>query len=998
MANFRLLVVSTIVDSKGQLIGYLTIDDNADTLARVITLNQLGNVASQVEFINATYNPQYNILEGTKAEGTLTSYPKINIGYTVVANKGMVMYKAIEAKDSNKIIGAVVFSPQGKRVNMSITDIEKQFERGIKPINFSLQMGIIKKLDGSDFPIVKMRERRKVNVYNSDTGYGEALDESEKTVLAEEKDELQEIEVACLQDVRSSEFMSDANQTMLRAKVNMRKVSPYFFAILNTIKCIPAQNFGTLGVTEDKMYYDVQFVASLNVEELTYILIHEMMHIAMQHSIRFGKRKNHDLWNIACDLYINTMISNTFTQEVNGQVIKCTLGADTVHINGGIVKCPNMGIHLGTAQMGAEMDLGKESPESIYKKLEKENPAGAEIVGAPPEFSKVVSTVSSNSNNQGQQSIMQAEIQNMAQELQKINDRLSIEQENLEKQLDSLETIDNANQIALKKADTPAKIKVLTEKCEESKANKNNMQECIDRNSDVQLDIAEVVSKLASGSIKRSTADSLVVQLQGSASTLKDVGYKSYDKNITVAGQEVESIADRLDKLAQMVPSKLDMSQSGDDAQSGGAPIGIVPDEVENAPENQTQSGEGQSGNDSDSNPDSNPQDAQDSDGQSGSDDSQSSSQSGSSQVGSSSNGTTQDKDSGKYGKGTAYSQEVGSDSQDSQGNGSDAGSQQTQGNQGSQSGVNPLDQSQGMNQGTQDMMNGEGKTIKAQQKRVKVKFNGKTLEGVVNMDVMTNNSHKTDEAVKANRESTRAQLTKIKTKIQMEKDKGNISQDGTGQGEGANGYTDREIEFGLSNDISWKRILKNICTTKPKKMYSAAHPNKKLMNTGISLPSQRKIGKQVEIKDIKICIDVSGSVSSEQLNRYLSEVASLLKMGENSVSGELIYWSTDVGSAGDFNKLKDLLKINPNTTGGTDVKCVFRYLNKEIGTLEEPNKREKSNLKDIPLIMIITDGCFSYNYVDYASKFNKKVIWIIDGDARGFQPPFGKVVSLTAN
>lgn len=983
----RLLVVSTIVDSKGQLIGYLTIDDNADTLARVITLNQLGNVASQVEFINATYNPQYNILEGTKAEGTLTSYPKINIGYTVVANKGMVMYKTIEAKDSNKIIGAVVFSPQGKRVNMSIADIEKQFERGIKPINFSLQMGILKRLDGSDFPIVKMRERRKTNIYNSDTGYGKALDDSEKAVLAEEKDELQEIEVACLQDVRSSEFMSDANQTMLRAKVNMRRVSPYFFAILNTIKCIPVQNFGTLGVTEDKMYYDVQFVASLNVEELTYILIHEMMHIAMQHSLRFGKRKNHDLWNIACDLYINTMISNTFTQEVNGTVIKCTLGADTVHINGGAIKCPNMGIHLGTAQMGSEMDLGKDSPEVIYKKLEKENPAGAEIVGAPPEFSKVVSTVSSNSNNQGQQSIMQAEIQNMAKELQQINDRLSIEQDNLEKQLDSLETIDTANQVALKKADTPAKIKVLTEKCEESTANKTNMQECIDRNSEVQLDISEVVSKLASGSIKRSTADSLVVQLQGISSMLKDVGYKSYDKNITVAGQEVETIADRLDKLAQMVPSKLDMSQSGDGQQSGGAPIGIVPDEVENAPENQTQSGEGQQSDDSQGSNDSNNSQGSQSDDSQGSDNSQSSQQAGCSQSGSGGNGTMQNKgtdDSGNYGKGTAYSQD----------------SQQTQGSQGngSQSGVNPLDQSQGMNQGTQDMMNGEGKTIKAQQKRVKVKFNGKTLEGVVNMDVMTNNSHKTDEAVRANRDATKTQLTKIKTKIQMEKDKGNISQDGKGQGEGANGYTDREIEFGLSNDISWKRILKNICTVKPKKMYSAAHPNKKLMNAGISLPSQRKIGNQMEIKDIKICIDVSGSVSSEQLNRYLSEVASLLKMGENNVSGELIYWSTDVGSAGDFEKLKDLLRINPNTTGGTDVRCVFRYLNKEIGTLEEPSKREKSNIKNIPLIMIITDGCFSENYADYASKFGKKVIWIIDGDARGFQPPFGKVVSLTAN
>jgi hypothetical protein len=183
----------------------------------------------------------------------------------------------------------------------------------------------------------------------------------------------------------------------------------------------------------------------------------------------------------------------------------------------------------------------------------------------------------------------------------------------------------------------------------------------------------------------------------------------------------------------------------------------------------------------------------------------------------------------------------------------------------------------------------------------------------------------------------------------------------------------------------------------KPKEMYVSSRPNRKLMNMGITRPSKRPVGTEKTIRDIKICIDISGSVSSQQLNRYLSEVASLLKLGKDNVTGELIYWSTDVGSSGDFSKFKDLLQVNPTTTGGTDVKCVFEYLNGEVGTLEEPNKREKSKLKDVPLVMIVTDGGFYNNYSQYKDKFDKKVVWIIDGDARTFNPPFGKVASLTS-
>ena len=77
--------------------------------------------------------------------------------------------------------------------------------------------------------------------------------------------------------------------------LNMQALTPYYYTILAAIPRKPAP-IGTMGVTTDTLFYDMKFVANLSVSELTFVLIHEILHIAMQHSVRFGKRKNHDLW------------------------------------------------------------------------------------------------------------------------------------------------------------------------------------------------------------------------------------------------------------------------------------------------------------------------------------------------------------------------------------------------------------------------------------------------------------------------------------------------------------------------------------------------------------------------------------------------------------------------------------------------------------------------------------------------------------------------------
>ena len=162
-------------------------------------------------------------------------------------------------------------------------------------------------------------------------------------------------------------------------------------------------------------------------------------------------------------------------------------------------------------------------------------------------------------------------------------------------------------------------------------------------------------------------------------------------------------------------------------------------------------------------------------------------------------------------------------------------------------------------------------------------------------------------------------------------------------------------------------------------------------MNRGMTVPTRQKIGAPTKASDFVVAIDVSGSVSQAKLEYFLSEVNSLAKYFD--VEGELIYWSTEVGDAGKFSTMKDLLKVAPNSTGGTDVKCVFDYLTGKCTT--NTGKKEESKLKDIRGVFIITDGYFSKNYGQYADYFDRRTVWLIDGNPITFDAAFGKVMAL---
>lgn len=90
-----------------------------------------------------------------------------------------------------------------------------------------------------------------------------------------------------------------------RAKTAIALDHPFFGSILMKRKLQPRDDIPTAAVDQrGNMFYNPKFVESLTVQQLVFLLCHEVGHVIGQHAARRGAR-NAKKWNIAGDAWIN---------------------------------------------------------------------------------------------------------------------------------------------------------------------------------------------------------------------------------------------------------------------------------------------------------------------------------------------------------------------------------------------------------------------------------------------------------------------------------------------------------------------------------------------------------------------------------------------------------------------------------------------------------------------------------------------------------------------
>lgn len=614
-----------------------------------------------------------------------------------------------------------------------------------------------------------------------------------------------------------------AEARFMQAKMNLQKVSPYFFMLFEAIPHTPTTLVPTMGVTEDKMYYNPYFLMSLTIAEATFVFIHEMMHIAMQHSVRQGS-KDHFLWNVSTDMFINETICRDFGCEFGAQ-------KDTV-INGGVIRCIPFGIFLST--QGGSLDFAKDFPEGIYSQLVKENP---------------MLLVDDDSQKQSQ-----------------------------------------------------------------------NQQGTSQQNA----------------------------QGQGNQQSGQQ-------------GQQGQQNGGQ--------PGQQNGGQQGQQGQQNGSQQGGQQNAGQQGQQNGGQQNGGQQG--------------QQNGGQQG----QQGGQQGSQQGGQNGQGQSGQNDAASQAWGDA-SLGNNQNGQGQQGQGQNGQGQNGQGDFSSVRPVTGQDSASGsLDSDLKSVDKGmfRNKTVKKE-----IIYKGKKYAAEVNVDVYTNKNkdfHSNDTQSELSRQS-RSCLEKIRVKKKLKE-----QEDGHEleiRGDSAAYLVERDIDFAIAPQYSWEKVLERKVNSEPKKGYTYAKPNRHFIGSGIVHPSQQKLGKPKKITGLKVCVDVSGSIGDEELNRVFTLIARIVD--KYDVDAELIYWDDTVNNVGDFSDLRGACKIKPLGCGGTNVRCLFDYL---AGNTTFMGKKEKNKVSEMPLVMIFTDGCIGRDYSDFATKFAKRTMWVIDGDPRGFKPEFGIVADI---
>lgn len=178
------------------------------------------------------------------------------------------------------------------------------------------------------------------------------------------------------------------------------------------------------------------------------------------------------------------------------------------------------------------------------------------------------------------------------------------------------------------------------------------------------------------------------------------------------------------------------------------------------------------------------------------------------------------------------------------------------------------------------------------------------------------------------------------------------------------------EIQFYIDNllkpKLPTRQLLRRHLHAIGKEDYSWRKPNRRYFPSHY-LPSQwsEKLGH------IAVAVDASGSVQRKEFDRFISEVAGIIRqMKPEKIS--LVTFDTSIRQVDEVRNIRELVNITFTGRGGTQIAPVIEWANKH-----KPR-----------VMLVFTDGDFKTPALTTKVPF----IWLIDRNKK-FTYPFGKVV-----
>ena len=185
-----------------------------------------------------------------------------------------------------------------------------------------------------------------------------------------------------------------------------------------------------------------------------------------------------------------------------------------------------------------------------------------------------------------------------------------------------------------------------------------------------------------------------------------------------------------------------------------------------------------------------------------------------------------------------------------------------------------------------------------------------------------------------------------------------------------------RAISDLLQPKVDWRDEMRDFVTSsiKGKDEFTWRKLNKRNLVNDILSPSV----ENETIGELVVSIDTSGSIGSEQITEFATELVSICELCSPD-KVRVLWWDTDVHGEqvfeGDYKAIAQMLK--PMGGGGTHVSCVNHYINEQ-----------KINAE---CVIVFTDG---YVESDIAWNIPSPTLWMVT-ECRSFEPPVGKKVKF---
>ena len=108
-------------------------------------------------------------------------------------------------------------------------------------------------------------------------------------------------------------------QRLLLSRTRLLVKNGFFGLLLMNARFALDEEITTAATDGEKIYFSPDFLESLDEKQLDFVLMHEVLHMALSHCIR-GKELDQELYNIACDIVVNSTIFATLP-ELRGLTI-----------------------------------------------------------------------------------------------------------------------------------------------------------------------------------------------------------------------------------------------------------------------------------------------------------------------------------------------------------------------------------------------------------------------------------------------------------------------------------------------------------------------------------------------------------------------------------------------------------------------------------------------------------------------------------------------------